>query len=340
MPEIIADITENSLDVITAYDPDTNSNVTIEVPSVNGMSDLTVGKLKEAVKYLGQLINLKESYQLAYEDFTKSWPLILAALGVAALLSFIWMFILRFIIKPMVYISILAVFGVLGFGIYFCIQEYFDIKNNNPGSDDFSFQFEQIYDIDYLKSLKETWLAFGIILGVIFLILLLIIFFLRKRITLACDLIKETSKAITSLPMSLIWPIIPFALQLGVICYCVSIAIYLASSGKQLFKVTGTNYTDETTTEPPLVTPVPSSINIGDYCIPDDFYKLKETHPELKNMECYFYKFGYDTKLPVDLDSELVAKYYSSMMEFINKYQWIPQAYVIFMFLWLTALYV
>ena len=211
--------------------------MTIQTPDFNGLSDLNVQKLKEAAEYLSQLVNLKANFQLAYEDFLNCYWFILIGLGVAVLISFIWIFVLRFIIKPVVYASILIVLGILAFGTYFCAQEYIDLKNNATKGQDFELEFQNLYDLDYLRGLKETWLAFAIILGLIFLILSLITIFLLKRIKLAAELIKEVSKAAVKIPASLFWPVIPALIQIGVIAYCVATALFVASSGMELYKV-------------------------------------------------------------------------------------------------------
>ena len=93
------------------------------------------------------------------------------------------------------------------------------------------------------------------------------------------------------------------------------------------------------TSEFEITTVKPDSlqIQIGDYCEPEEFYKLKEQHPEWQSFECYYYKFGFDPKLPVGIDSEDVSVYYTKAIEILNDYQWLPQAYIIFMLFWLFA---
>ena len=364
MPEIIADLANNALDVITAFDPDKQQNVTIQTVEFNGVSDLNIEKLKEAAKYLSDLINLKQIFQLVYEDFLNCYILILIGLGIAALISFIWMFVLRFIIKPVIYVTILIVLGVLAFGTYFCIQEYLDLKNKAPQSQDFEIQFQNLYDLDYLKNLKEAWLAFSIILGVLFLILALITLFLIKRIKLAAELIKEVSKAVVKIPASLFWPILPVLMQIGVIAYCVATALFLASSGIELYKVV--NYTNYDSipiipvTQPVATIPAYSTddsvivmdemalknnlkvleVNVGDYCLPEEFYKLKAEYlddPKWKSLECFYYNFGFNATLPIGIDSADLSNYYTKAIEILNDYQWLPQVYIIFMLFWLFA---
>lgn len=123
----------------------------------------------------------------------------------------------------MVYFTIFASLILLGAATGFCIYQYIDLVNKEPSEDDLEFAFAQLYDFNYLRGLKETWLVFGIIAGVLFLIFALIILFLRKRIKFACLLIKEASKAIIHVPGTLIWPIFPFLLKIGVVFYCVSV---------------------------------------------------------------------------------------------------------------------
>lgn len=329
VPEIVASLTNNTLDVLQAFDSDKNISIPIQSNDQNGeTTDLTVGTLKEASNYLKNFLNLKKTFELALEDFLKSYWLILIALALTAIISFMWLLVLRFIIKPVIYFTIITVLALLGFLTYFSINEYLSLRNE-PNSD-FKLEFESLYDLDYLKGLKETWLVFSIVIGLIFIILFLIIIFLRTRIKLAAELIKEVSKAVFSIPSSLVWPLIPFLFEIGILVYCISISLYLASSGIQLFKIVdlGANST--------LVN---STFKIGDYCLPEVFTELKDelNNPANDLYECYFYKYGFNTTLPIGIQSETLSKYFTKGMEVINEYQWIPQAYTVFMLFWLTA---
>ncbi len=120
----------------------------------------------------------------------------------------------------MIYLSMICVLGVLGFATYFCVAEYLVLRSEPQDTDSPKFNIEKIYDLKYMSGLEETWLCLSIIIGLIFIIMLLVILFLRKRIQLAAELIKEVSKAITSIPSALFWPIIPFVLVAGVVFYC------------------------------------------------------------------------------------------------------------------------
>jgi solute carrier family 44 (choline transporter-like protein), member 2/4/5 len=376
VPSIITDISNAAENILF-------ENQTIQVP-INGIyTNLTEGLIQDGAKYIRNLVNLKKIFELAYEDFSKSVWFILLALGLGAVVSFLWLFLLRFFIKPIVYLSIFAVMALLAFGIYFCLSEYLELTNKKVTDNDIKLEFEKLYDLNYMSSLKTTWLVFTIILAVVFIVLLLILIFLRKRIAFAVALIKEVSKALVALPLTLIWPILPFVIELAVIFYCASIALYLASSGIQLYKIVDTNPNE---TLPITITTIPITTTIsienitttvsdstltstlivlnrdliyyegnkalnlrstdreravGDYCIPDEFneWKLKMivNNSKYYYWECYFFQHGFDTTPPPGVDSTKIANYYVKIIEIINRYQWLPQLFVAFMFFWLTA---
>ncbi len=221
IPAILAKFTDSLSNEIIK---DETSNQTINITQNGNSENLTLGTLFEASKYLKNLVKFNEFTQAVYNDLSKSYWFILIALVAGTVLAFIWMILLRFIIKPIIWITILAVLALNAFGTYFCVTEYLILAKNSTNVNE-DIAVSKLLDFDYLTSLKETWLAFSIILGVILLIVLLVVIFLRKRLNMAAELIKEASKAITSIPSALVWPLLPFLLQLGVIFYCASIGI-------------------------------------------------------------------------------------------------------------------
>jgi solute carrier family 44 (choline transporter-like protein), member 2/4/5 len=310
---------------------------------------------------------LQQTFQLVYEDLLNCYLVILIALTIALIVSFLWTIILRFLIKPLIYISILSTLAVLAFGTYFCVQEYIDLKNKKTSENNFEASFQSIFDLDYVKNLKETWLTFSIILGLIFLVLLLITIFLFKRIKMAAELIKEVSKAVVKIPASIFWPIIPVILQIGCIAYCFACALYIASSGIELFKVVNiSNYSisESTTTTTTTLNMLSQdtldfhpfiqeealfskntdelTVKVGDYCELVSFNKLKDKYKASNQtweaLECYYYTFGFSPDVPIGYNvSETTKAYYSKAIEILNDYQWLPQIYIIFMFFWLMA---
>lgn len=185
----------------------------------------------------------------------------------------------------------LTLIGVLSYGIYYSIDKYITLKNSPQQSA--SFQFSS--NFQYYLSLSYTWLAAGIILGLALVIVLLLILFLIKRVRIAIRLIGEASRAVTSVFLSLLFPLIPLLLQLGLLCYFVINAVVIACAGNVIFKVS--NSTGN------------STFKVGDSCVPS-YSNYKQ------QFSCIFNRYGYTA------DSSL-----NSVMGFLNTYSWIPQFY-------------
>ena len=111
------------------------------------------------------------------------------------------------------------------------------------------------YFLEDILQLRDTWLALTIILTVVFLIILLLLIFLRQRICIAIALIQQGSKAVGQMYSTLLFPLIPFLLQLVsteydyqnfilllflqvVIGWFLLVSLYLTSSGEQEYRVT------------------------------------------------------------------------------------------------------
>ena len=74
-------------------------------------------------------------------------------------------------------------------------------------------------------------MIFLILGAIVLLIILIIVIFLRKRISIAIELIEEGSIAIGHMMSTLFFPIVPFVWQFLVIIWFVIVAVFLASSG-------------------------------------------------------------------------------------------------------------
>ena len=86
-------------------------------------------------------------------------------------------------------------------------------------------------------ALADTWLAFSIILGIIFFIVLLILVVLRQRIEIAIKLIKQGSKAIAQVFSTIMWPVFPFLLHIIVLLWFGGVACYLQSAGNSEYRI-------------------------------------------------------------------------------------------------------
>lgn len=84
---------------------------------------------------------------------------------------------------------------------------------------------------------SDTWFWILIVTSVLLGIILLVLIFLRARIIVAIALVKEGSKAVSSITASVFFPLFPWAMQLLVISFSVAIALYLASVGDLGYKL-------------------------------------------------------------------------------------------------------
>ena len=88
---------------------------------------------------------------------------------------------------------------------------------------------------DFLKQ-RDTWLAFTVITGIIFLVVVCVFIFLRQRILIAIALIEQGSRAVGHMCSSLFFPLVPWLLQV-VVGWAHLVALYLASWGSQDYRV-------------------------------------------------------------------------------------------------------
>ncbi|XP_070581822.1 choline transporter-like protein 2 isoform X2 [Ptychodera flava] len=251
------------LDNRTLIDPRTGQNIT--------GSDIGLAETA-----LAAVINAQQLASRVLQDFQKAWHLILGALVLSSILSFLWILVMRWVAGVMVWFGILAMFALLVFGQYYCYSMYIDLKNV-PGSDA-SFTFT--LNLKSYLELRDTWLAFGIIQSVITLIMLLILIFLCKRIRIAIELIKEGSRAVSSMMFTLLWPIIPYLMQIVIIVLWAFIAVYLATSGQATYMVANvpTNYED-------------GNLVNGSSCQPEIFNSMNTS------AICVFVEYGGDPNL-------------------------------------------
>ncbi|XP_030264233.1 choline transporter-like protein 2 isoform X1 [Sparus aurata] len=192
--------------------------------------------LMDGVKNATVVIEARQVVMKIFEDYTQSWYWILLGLVIAMLTSLLFIVLLRFLAGIMVWVMIVLVILVIGYGIFHCYMEYAALKGE-PGSDvtlqDLGFQT----DFTVYLQIRQTWLAFMIILAIVELIIILLLIFLRKRILIAVALIKEASRAIGHVMSSLFYPLFTFLLLAMVIAYWAVTAVFLSTSNEPIYKV-------------------------------------------------------------------------------------------------------
>uniref|UniRef100_A0A2K5JPQ3 Choline transporter-like protein n=1 Tax=Colobus angolensis palliatus TaxID=336983 RepID=A0A2K5JPQ3_COLAP len=192
--------------------------------------------LVEGAKKANGVLEARQLAMRIFEDYTVSWYWIIIGLVIAMAMSLLFIILLRFLAGIMVWVMIIMVILVLGYGIFHCYVEYSRLRGE-AGSDvslvDLGFQT----DFRVYLHLRQTWLAFMIILSILEVIIILLLIFLRKRILIAIALIKEASRAVGYVMCSLLYPLVTFFLLCLCIAYWASTAVFLSTSNEAVYKI-------------------------------------------------------------------------------------------------------
>ncbi|KAJ8001745.1 hypothetical protein DPEC_G00172630 [Dallia pectoralis] len=193
----------------------------------------------DASKKSNMVVEARQVAMRIFEDYTVSWYWILIGLVIAMVVSLIFIILLRYLAGIMVWVMIVLVILVIGYGIFHCAMEYRNLTGE-PGADVTIRDLGLQTDFSVYLQIRQTWLAFIIILSIVELIIILLLIFLRKRIFIAIALIKEASRAVGHVMSSLFYPLLTFALLALVIAYWAITAVFLSTSNTQVYKVFNT----------------------------------------------------------------------------------------------------
>ncbi|XP_036371594.1 choline transporter-like protein 4 [Megalops cyprinoides] len=242
------------------------------LPSANA----SVSAIKNATGDVVSGFNAKEIGVRIFEDFASSWHWILIGLLIAMLVSLLFLLLLRFTAPVLIWVLIFGLLGVVAYGIWHCYWEYDNYKNSQLTFSDVGFTT----NVSVYLQVKETWLAFLIILSVLEAILILVLLFLRKRILIAIALIRESSKAVGYMMSTLAYPLVTFVLLVVCVAYWGVTALYLATSGAPIYKVVALNSSQADC----------KSINGSVDCDPLSFNS--SSYPSCPTVSCIFIKYN------------------------------------------------
>ncbi|XP_047434278.1 choline transporter-like protein 2 isoform X2 [Mugil cephalus] len=201
-----------------------------------GDQNVNASDVLEASKKSNVVVEARQVAMRIFEDYTQSWHWILLGLVIAMVVSLIFIVLLRFLAGVMIWIMIVSVILVIGYGIVHCYMEFASLKGQ-PGADVTIRDLGLQTDFSVYLQIRQTWLAFLIILAIVEIIIILLLIFLRKRIMIAIALIKEASRAVGHIMSSLFYPLLTFTLLALVIAYWAITAVFLSTSNEQVYKV-------------------------------------------------------------------------------------------------------
>ncbi|XP_047461658.1 choline transporter-like protein 4 [Mugil cephalus] len=216
--------------------PDDFSSIPGLPASVNDTASIIRNSTGDIVKGF----NARDVGIRIFEDFASSWPWILVGLLIAMVVSMLFLLLLRFTAPVMVWVLIIGVLGAGAYGIWHCYWEYENLKSSTATFADIGFTT----NVETYLQVRETWLAFLIIISVAEAIILLTIIFLRTRIRIAIALIQESSKAVGHMMSTMLYPLVTFALLVVCVAYWGTTALYLATSGTPIYRVVDLNSTN------------------------------------------------------------------------------------------------
>ncbi|RXN35460.1 choline transporter 2 isoform X3 [Labeo rohita] len=180
-----------------------------------------IREAKDLVAGMKNITVVMEGRQVAmkiFEDYTKSWYWILICLVIAVVLSLIFIVLLRYLAGIMVWVMIILVIAVVAYGIAHCSMKYVNLKDM-PGANITLQQLGLQPNFSVYLHIRQTWLAFIIILAILEVIIIILLIFLRNRIRIAVELMKEASRAVGHVMSSLFYPIFTFFLLTIVIAF-------------------------------------------------------------------------------------------------------------------------
>lgn len=210
--------------------------------------------------------DLKQYSDLLLEDLGKCYVNILLIILFTTLVTFIWILLLKYNAKLIIWISIFALPIILSIGLYFSVTTYINLKNNNNdlnfndldndnsnnnNNGDIFISNEQTLAFDkalqtiltaellsYIRN-DTLWLVISIVLFVILTLLFIILHSLRERVSLSIALIRQASKAINGVKSTLFFPIIPRTFGIVALIYGVLISLLIISASHTSYHIIG-----------------------------------------------------------------------------------------------------
>ncbi|KAM4624059.1 choline transporter-like protein 5-A [Polymixia lowei] len=240
----------------------------------------SVTELQDAANGITELVDTKELGMKIVEDYAKSWAWILIGLLISLAVSLVFILLLRFTAGLLLWFTIIAVILLLAYGMWYCSMELSQVRQR-PGSDVAIVDIGLQTDLQVYLHLRQTWIIFLVSLGVTEASILLMLIFLRSRVSVAITLLREASKAMGYIMSTLFYPVVTFLLLAVCISYWAVTAVFLASSGEAVYKV---------------MSPEASCPYANSTCSPENFNRSDVSKaPSCAGSQCMFYFYGGET---------------------------------------------
>lgn len=207
--------------------------------------------------------DLKQHSELL-EDLGKCYSDVLSIILLATTITFLWILLLKYNAKFIIWLSIFSLPIILSGCLYFSVTTYISLQNetttdSNPpptshngnaippplSSPSFKTTTTQQMMttekalqniltaelITYLRS-ETLWLVVSIVIAIALVLLIVILQSLRPRVRLAVALIRQASKAVDGVKTTLVFPIFLRAISIAVIVYGIFVSLMIMSASQ------------------------------------------------------------------------------------------------------------
>jgi hypothetical protein len=159
------------------------------------------------------------AWSLLWSDIYVSWKVLAASAILAFFISLAFLFLVRMFAAIVIWILILFCFAaVSGLSAFLLWDGWTQWQSNKV--------------LGLSTTFDKVIFGFGVALGAIAVIFLLVMLFLFMRIRRAIGIIQEACKAISAMPQIIVMPVVLVVLLVLFSAYWIVVAIYLWSSGK------------------------------------------------------------------------------------------------------------
>ncbi|XP_071964392.1 choline transporter-like protein 1 [Antedon mediterranea] len=178
-----------------------------------------------------KLINT-EWFKKALADIKSSWREICYLCAISIGLAIVMMVVLRFFAGVVIWFMVVFfIMGSIGGSGYLWYQWFLRKRDLDE------IPVEEQLDSD--KQNVKTMLIYASVTSGVTVILLLLLFVMRKRIALVVALFKESGKAIGAIPLLLLQPFWTFLALAILTCYWIAVFLYLTTSGEPVAQEDG-----------------------------------------------------------------------------------------------------
>ncbi|KAI6653742.1 Choline transporter-like protein 4 [Oopsacas minuta] len=207
--------------------------------SLNDITDGTLG--------LALVVNLRQFIVDVLFDFHLAGPAMAITVVSTAIIGFLVIFLMRFLLWIIVPASIIICVLSLAAVTIFAYYEYAVLSGTLNVSDPITSGLDQLFmqNLEGFQYQTETWLALAIVCTVLWLILVLFVICLIPNIFQVIRVIGAASRAIWGVPESFFLPFLSWFLLVSLFALWASVAIFLPTTSELHYKILiSTNITD------------------------------------------------------------------------------------------------